>query len=310
MSIVSIIIVNWNTKELTARCVRSIYEKVAPEFEVIVVDNGSTDGSAEYIRRLFPDVRIFENQTNEGYARANNKGIKAAEGDPVILMNSDAAVLSKYPVGLIDKVFKEHPDIGIVGAKQLYPNGKIQSLGREFVSVKNLVKSQLLFAGAPVFIKDNGRKVIEVDYVDGAFFAIRRRVIDQTGLLNENYYMYAEDMEWCAAARDKGWRVAVLPDIEILHEHAASSLKRYREILVYNAVNICRFIAKRYGIAEAKKAYYVLMAGMLLRIPLSVLRPGKSKLALDYFIGFKRCYRLLAQLGHILKGKEYETGRD
>ncbi|MBN2410435.1 glycosyltransferase family 2 protein [candidate division KSB1 bacterium] len=310
MVFTSIIIVNWNTKELTARCLRSIYENVSPDFEIIVVDNGSTDGSAEFIRQQFPDVRLIENGENKGYARANNQGLKAAQGDPIVLMNSDAAVMSKDPVGIILKIFEDHPDIGIVGAKQLYPNGKIQSLGRQFVSVKNLVKSQLLFAAAPVFIKDSGRKMIEVDYVDGAFLAIRRQVIEKIGLLNENYYMYAEDMEWCASARDRGWKVTVLPEIEILHEHAASSLKRYRDILVYNAVNICRFIAKCEGTDEAKKAFYVLMAGMLLRIPLSLVRPGKSKLALDYLVGFKRCYGLLNHLGPILKGKEYETCGD
>lgn len=302
----SIIIVNWNTKALTERCIQSIYDTIQSGFEIIMVDNGSTDGSAPYIREKYPQVHILANSSNKGYACANNQGIRAAQGDLFLLMNSDTAILSPEPLERIRTFLHDNPAAGIIGAKLLYPNGKIQSCGREFISLKTLVKEQLLFRSALPKPMHAGVTALPVDYVDGAFLAIRRNVVDKIGLLNEAYYMYAEDMEWCFAARRAGWQIVVLPDIEILHEHAASSIKRFREILVHNAVNTCRFIAKTRGLQEARSSFYVLLAGMLLRIPISLFR--KRNLALDYYCGLKRCLSLLRALEPILTGKDYETG--
>jgi len=307
MADISIIIVNWNTRALTERCIQSIYNTISSGFEIILVDNGSTDGSVQHIRDKYPQALIIANQSNEGYARANNRGIRAAQGDIILLMNSDTALISPEPLERMRTFLHNNPAVGVIGAKLLYPDGRLQSCGREFISLKTLVKEQLFFRSALPKPMQAGVTALPVDYVDGAFLAIRRSVVDKIGLLNEAYYMYAEDMEWCYEARRAGWQIVVQPDIEILHEHAASSIKRFREILVHNAVNTCRFIAKTRGLPEARNGFYVLLAGMLLRIPISVFR--KRKLALDYYYGLKRCLSLLPDLKTILTGKDYETGR-
>ena len=302
------IVVSWNTAEMTLRCVQSIIDKEHSDHEIIVVDNHSSDDTCRLLRERYPHVRLIENESNEGYARANNKGIKAAKGDLIILMNSDAALISPEPVRQIQEYLENEPNCGIVGARQVFPDGRLQSLGREFISVKSLIKSQILFSSAPVWrsgkIPDHA---LAADYVDGAFLAIRRSVIDRIGLLNENYFMYAEDMEWCAAATAQGWTVRVLPKIEVLHEHAASSKKSFVNILVHNAVNQCRFLYKHYNMEKARQGFGILLVGMILRIPLSVIR--RNGLARDYYLGVKKCWALLPVLSSVLSGGVFEASR-
>lgn len=301
----SFIIVNWNTRDLTARCLSSIVEKnkEAP-VEIFVVDNASTDGSVEFIAQKFPAVKMICNEQNLGFAKANNQAIRRALGDLIILLNSDTELLSPEPAQRIHSFLQTHPKVGIVGAKLLLPNGQIQSLGREFVSLKTLIKTQLLFSSSPALsrsIAQSPQSFLHADYVDGAFLAIRRVVVDQIGLMNEQYFMYVEDMEWCASAHKAGWEVAVLPDIEVVHYHAASAVKDFPRILFVNAVNISRYIGHTNGWQQAKASFYVLMAGMLLRIPLSLFR--KRKLAVDYWRGFWKCFGLIGRLESVLKRK-------
>jgi len=270
--------------------------------EIFVVDNASTDGSVEFIVQKFPAVKMIRNEQNLGFAKANNQAIRQATGDLIILLNSDAELLSLEPIQRIHSFLQTHPKVGIVGAKLLLPNGQIQSVGREFISLRSLIKTQLLFSSAPVLSKKpGGDSFITADYVDGAFLAIRKAVIDQIGLMNEQYFMYVEDMEWCAAARKAGWEIAVLPDIEVMHYHAASAVKDFPRILFVNAVNISRYIGHTNGWQQAKASFYVLMAGMLLRIPVSLLR--KRKLAADYWRGFRKCFGLIGRLESVLKRK-------
>jgi GT2 family glycosyltransferase len=294
----SIIIVNWNTKELTAKCLQSIFDRISSNIEILLVDNASSDGSVEYLRQRFPDVTYIVNEENVGYARANNQAMKRARGDVFILLNSDTEILSPEPVEKIRTFFSQSPNVGIVGAKLYGSNGRILSLGREFMTVRSLVKSQIFFNNSPFFRKRIPISRQTVDYVDGAFLVIRRQVVDQIGFLNERYFMYAEDMEWCADAQDAGWRIAVLPDIEVLHHHAQSSKKVLRRILIHNALNISRFIAKRQGFAEAKRAFGVLAAGLFLRSIISLFR--KSTSAGDYWRAFVGCLKMSKELKVLL----------
>ncbi len=302
----SFIIVTWNTRDLTLRCIQSIYEQEANAFEILVVDNNSMDDTCEQIEQNYPDVHLIRNGENLGFAKANNQGIHAAKGDLIILMNSDTELLTRDSIGQLISFFNTNENAGIAGACLVFPDGKIQACGRRFVSVLTLIKDQLLFQDSPLFRKSNAPEAIQaVDYVDGAFLAIRKQVIEQIGLLNEHYFMYAEDMEWCAAAHDAGWGVYVIPELKVLHVHAASSKKSFRKILILNAVNQSRYLYKRYNMFNAICGYIVLILGMILRIPVNFAR--RNGLTPAYAKAVVTCFRLIPVFTKLVTGELDET---
>jgi GT2 family glycosyltransferase len=303
----SVIVVNWNTRELAAQCLRSIFEKnTTVPFETIVVDNGSTDGSADALEREFAGIRLVRNTENLGFAKANNQAMRIARGDVFVLVNSDTVLTSAEPLRRIRSFFDEHPDFGIAGAKLVLPNGRIQSLGRRLPSLGSLIRSQLFFSTAPPFRardREAVPAVIETECVDGAFLAIRGDVAARIGPMNEGYFMYAEDAEWCLAAGRAGFRIGVLSDVSVLHLHGRSALRDFAPILVHNAVNVSRFVNGTRGSTRAKGAFCVIALGMLLRIPINAVRDPRRAAA--YARGFARCCALLPRLGAIVRGKEH-----
>ncbi len=302
----SFIIVTWNTRDLTLCCIQSIYEQESNAFEILVVDNNSQDDTCEQIEQKYPDVHLIRNDENQGYAKANNQGVIAAKGDLIILMNSDTELLTKDTIGKVISFFDMNINAGIAGACLLYPDGKVQACGRRFVTVFTLIKDQLLFQDSPLFKKSSMSDTIQsVDYVDGAFLAIRKKVVERIGLLNENYFMYAEDMEWCAAAHDAGWGVYVIPGIKVLHVHAASSKKSFRKILILNAINQSRFLYKRYNMFNAICGYIVLIVGMFLRIPVNFAR--RNGLTTAYAQAVVKCLQLIPVFTKLVTGELDET---
>lgn len=294
----SIIIVNWNTRELTLNCIQSIYQidHASDKFEIILIDNASGDGSVDAIRGRFKDVQILENKENVGFARACNQGIKKASGDILLLVNSDILLKTDNTFKKISDLFNKNTEIGIIGAKLLFPDGTLQAAGRKFVSVWELMKMQLFFSTAPVFKKIKQRffpvkyRLFHLaDYVDGAFLAIRHQVIEEIGLLNENFYMYGEDMEWCARARQAGWKVAVHNEIEVIHFHAQSSKKDYIRMLFHNTKNNCQIIRRYHGKFQAKLAFYIYLKGMFLRIFIAFFRNRQQ--VSEYWHGLLNCWK-------------------
>ena len=299
----SIIIVSWNTRELTLHAIQSVYDQHESNVEIIVVDNASSDDTIKAVTARFPDVRIIANSENLGYAHANNQGMRQARGDYFVLLNSDAELKSMGLLHTIKSTFETHPKTGILGGTLRLTSGAIQAVGRQFLTFNRLVKQQLLFNSAPMF-KDKAvesDRLIFVDYVDGAFLAIPARVVQDIGFMRADFFMYGEDMEWCARASLFGWDVAVLPSLEILHHHAASSKQNFRRILVQNALNNCRFLADHEMLLRAKQAFIVYLGGMLLRVPLSILR--RNGLALDYWNAFRDCLKLQSRLKTELTGR-------
>ena len=296
----SIVIVNWNTRDLTIAAIASVYAVDDRYVEIIVVDNASQDDSAEAIRRQFPNVVLIQNDENLGFSKANNIGIRKARGEFIVLLNSDAEIKSKDALNKLEHTFRANKDVGILGGKLFRPNGSLESLGRSFLTLKELVKMQLFFRMAfPKNRKAEHYKLIYVDYVAVAFLAVRKTVIEEIGLLNEAFFMYGEDMEWCARAHDYGWRIAVMPEVEVMHHHAASSVKNFRKVLVENAINTCRFMWWKYGAHEAKVAFYIYLLGMAIRIPLSMIRC--NGLSCDYAFAFAQGLKILSNLQEKLR---------
>ena len=303
----SVIVVTWNTSELTTSCLRSIFDKNGGvPLDVIVVDNASTDSTRDEVARSFPGAHVIANERNVGFARAVNQALRVARGDPIVLVNSDTVLVSEGSLARIGAFLERNPRVGIVGVKLLSKNGRVQSLGRPFLSLKTLVASQIFFSSASAFARKSrpaaGAEAIAVDCVDGAFLAIRRDVVSRIGPMNERYFMFAEDTEWCLAARREGWEVAVLPEVEVLHLHGQSALKDFARALVVNAVSVSRFVGATRGAAEGRTAFCVIALGMLLRIPVNLVRDPARSLA--YAKGFRRCAAMLPRLGAIIEGDE------
>lgn len=232
----SIIIVNWNTKELLRKCIHSVYETTRnATFEVHVVDNGSSDGSTEMVKIEFPQVKLIENKQNEGFARANNKAIHRTKGRYVLLLNSDTVVLTQA----LDKMvtfMDAHRQAGVVGCKLVNKDGTLQLSAAWFPSVAtaffggNIVPKALgrllsmeRFPGQTYLTAKAHEEIRDVDWVFGACFMVRKAVIDDVGLLDENLFMYGEEIEWCMRIRKAGWKVMYFPGAKIVHYEGGST---------------------------------------------------------------------------------------
>jgi len=240
---VSVLIVNWNTKELLRRCLLSLFETGGPSLEVIVVDNASVDGSAEMVRREFPQVRLVANERNIGYAAANNQGAKLARGRYFLLLNPDTEVVG----GAIDKLvsFAEaRPEAGAVAPKLLYPDGRLQPSVRSFPTPAALLFSALsldklltirrspLAIHRPPFASVFGRyrmawfgydRVAEVDQPMASALLVRREAWEQVGGMDEAMPIFFNDVDFCWRLKKLGWRIYFLPDAVVIHHHGAST---------------------------------------------------------------------------------------
>lgn len=233
MADLSIIIVNWNTCELLTQCLQSVYASTDDlGFEVLVVDNASTDGSQEMVRRQYPEVDLIVNAENVGFVKANNQAIAHHQGRYVLLLNSDTQVLPNS-LGKAVQFMDEHPSAGIVGLRLLNPNGTFQAsytpfptLWREFLILSGLgrwlIRPTFPSRGPEI---EKGPQEIN-GYVEGAFLMVRREAVNQIGGLDERIFMYAEEVDWCYRFQQAGWEVWYLPHAPIIHYGGQSSKKR------------------------------------------------------------------------------------
>jgi GT2 family glycosyltransferase len=229
---VSVVIVNWNTKRLLLRCLESLCKvSSCVSTEIIVVDNGSEDGSAMAVREWFPETTLIENQENLGFAKANNKGIAAATGRYVCLVNSDVEVLDGCLEALC-KYMDENPSIGIAGPKILWPDGFLQDSCRKFPGLWNnfcetfylnrLLPHSSFFSGEHMMYMPHDR-ICKVDFLAGCFMMVRRSAFEEVGLLDEQFFIYAEEVDWCKRFRDARWDVVFFPHAAAIHVGRASS---------------------------------------------------------------------------------------
>jgi GT2 family glycosyltransferase len=254
---VSVIIINWNTRELLADCIQSVLSTAGQlEVELIVVDNASTDGSAAMVRQRFPLVQVISNPTNVGFARANNQGVTASRGRYVLLLNSDARLLPQALQSLVD-VLEHRPSVGLVGAQLRNPDGSFQAsyssfpgLWQEFLILSGLGRR---FRGRwyPSHGPQDSQAPAVVNYVEGACMLVRREAYQAVGGLDEDYFMYAEDVELCYALTKKGWPVYYEPAAQVIHLGGGSSQNRRPEREGDLYVSRVRFFKQHYGLAAA-----------------------------------------------------------
>ncbi len=230
----SIIIVNWNTRDLLLQCVRSIIgtAKIS-NFEIIVVDNNSSDDSCSAIQNAFPQIRLIKNELNLGFAKANNIGIRQSSGKYLALINSDIELLPDCLDSLYGYM-ESNPNVGIAAPKILNPDGTYQLTCRKFPSLWNdfvealmihsLVPGLKHFSGELINL-DHQKEPYVTDLVGGCFLFIRRQTLDSIGLLDEQFFFYGEDKDLCWRSWKAGWPIIYVPSATAIHYGGASSSK-------------------------------------------------------------------------------------
>ncbi|MBZ0299055.1 MAG: glycosyltransferase family 2 protein [Anaerolineae bacterium] len=249
----SIIIVNWNTHQLLSDCLGSIQATAEDiQVEVIVIDNGSTDGSQAVIREHYPAIRLIENTDNPGFAGANNQGMAQAQGRYFLLLNSDTLVKP----GTLQQAlqFMDHtPEAGMCGVKLLNPDGTFQAsyanfptLKAEFLTATGL-GPRLISPYYPSPRPQSSNQPHEVDWIAGAFMLLRREVYEALGGMDTSYWMYSEETDWCYHIKRAGYKIYYLPEAAIIHIGGASTRQRRPQMRVQLVTSKLRFFAKNYG---------------------------------------------------------------
>ncbi len=254
---VSVVMVNYNTLGLLRDSLGSLYRKHPNvSFEVWVVDNGSGDGSGQMVRERFPQVNLIQNRTNLGFAKAANKAIRKSRGEYVLLLNPDTSVLPNAIEELV-KFMDGHPEAGAAGAKLLYPDGTLQPTCRAFPRYSLLFfgRESLLTKLFPenrfsrrYLLRDlDYSRIQEVDFVAGAAMIVRRGILDEVGLFDEDFFLFAEDTDLCYRIKKKGWKVYFVPQALIVH-HLGASMKREKgKAIVQHNKSFYRFLCKHYS---------------------------------------------------------------
>lgn len=242
MDDLTIIIITHNDREYIKDCLKNVFDSVTRRtYRVIVVDNGSEDGTPSILRRLYENLHIIQNSENVGYAKANNQGITASRSRYVLLLNPDTRVPSNMIEDTIN-IMDSYADIGILGVKLVRPNETLDyACRRMFPNHLDYLFRGLglnkLFPKSHIFSRYNLTFLnpdipVDVEAVAGAFTLARRSAIDQVSGLDENFFIYGEDLDWCYRFRKAGWRVYYYPAIQVLH-HKGGTTSRYPQKMLY-----------------------------------------------------------------------------
>lgn len=237
----SIVILSFNTKDLTIRCIKSIadqYKKQLEkgEFEIIIVDNASTDGSVEAFQSASwrTKIKIIKNTENVGFSKGNNIGAKNAKGKYLFFLNSDTEILDDEFWGMIN-FLEENPQVGILGARLINIDGSNQKSVGKFYGLRNVFL--MLLGGERLgLLRFAPKDIVNTDWVSGAALMIRKDLFEKLNGFDEEIFMYMEDMELCFRAKKLGSLVGFYPKIKILHKERGSSNRRYAIVSIYKSL--------------------------------------------------------------------------
>lgn len=271
---VSVIIVNYNTRDVTSEAIASVLSHSGGlETEVIVVDNASQDGSVEALHTAFPQVTVVDTRHNGGYAWGNNVGLHRARGRYVLILNPDV-LLHETTLETALAYMETHPEVGILGAEVFLEDGSRQLTVFRFPSLRNLfwrllVPSQVIrkspLFGDQRYASRGYDHIMDVDVVAGCFMMLPRTVVDQVGMMNDHFFMYSEETEWCWRVRLAGYKVRYNPNVRITHYGAVSTGQTSPWKSVEIAKGHILFLCFTRGPATAWLATALMLIGELLR---------------------------------------------
>ena len=289
---VTAVVVSWNTRDLLADCLRSLraHAPAGRTLEVIVVDNGSRDGTGEMVRRGWPEARLIANPENLGYTRANNQAIRASRGRYLLLINADARLTPDCLRRLLQRIDAD-PRAGAVGPRLVYGDGSWQrwTAGRApslrtavnyFLFLERLLPGNPAFAG--IFLGRDVRASCRVDWVSSACMLVRRSALDEVGLLDERFFVYMDDVDLCRRLRDAGWRVWYCPEAEAIHLGGQSTLRQTGSVSPEALRSFNRYFALRHGARAAALLRVAEALGFALRtlayLVAAAVRGGEPRL--------------------------------
>ncbi len=270
---ISVVIVNYNVRDFLGNALTSLSKALDGfQSEIFVVDNGSDDGSVEFLRNNFPHLHLIANTTNAGFAKANNQALVHAKGKYLLLLNPDT-VIQEDTIKVLIQFFATHPHVGMAGCKILNPDGTLQlpcrrSFPTPWVAFTKVTGLSTLFPKSKLFARYNltfldPEQTYEVDAVSGSFMMLRREVYEKIGGLDETFFMYGEDLDWCFRVQQAGWKVYYVPTTSIIHYKGESTRRSDIDELkvFYNAMRL--FVHKHHqGSVLFEK---IIQAGIFLR---------------------------------------------
>jgi len=272
----SVVIPTHNTLDLTLEAVASVKAEAPPDTEIVVIDDGSSDGTFQALAERWPDVVVLRNEAPIGFSASANRGLSRAQGRILLLLNSDAALMPGSLAPLF-KAFEDDPGLGIGGAELRYPDGTPQWSGGAFPTLPWLFAltsgTAVLAAAIPFyrqFKKPGGQAKGPVQWVTGAAMAIRRQVWDDLGPLDEHYRFYGQDLDLCRKTGEAGWQVVLLPAFVVTHHHGATigagdgEAGFSRPELLW--ADLLRFVEINDGPLAARRARRVMLAGAQFRL--------------------------------------------
>jgi N-acetylglucosaminyl-diphospho-decaprenol L-rhamnosyltransferase len=234
----SVVTVSYNTRELLRGCLASVFSTLGTrlQHEVIVVDNASSDGSGAMVTDDYPQVRLLANAENVGFAAGSNQGIRASSGRYVILLNPDTATTTGALEAMVS-LMERRSEVGVVGPRLLYPDGTFQHSAFKFPTLPmifldffplnhRLINSRLN-GRYPLALYEKGHP-FPIDHPLGAALMVRRPVLEQVGLLDEGFFMYCEEIDWCLRIKSAGWEIVCDPGAEIVH-YVGRSTSQFRD---------------------------------------------------------------------------------
>jgi hypothetical protein len=275
----SILIVSWNTKEFLFPCIRAVSEKEGEiSREIIVVDNSSQDGSVSEVKQAFLSVHLIENERNLGFAKAVNQGLQKASGRYVLLLNPDTQVRNGAVQQLIS-FMDGHSDVGVAGAQLLNSDGSKQNSIANFPSLATelLNKSLLrrLFPKRFPGKERNYSEPFEVDSVIGACMMVRRVALEEVGLLDEDYFLFLEETDWCYRMKRAGWKIYHVPQAEVYHFQGKSAEAERKRAKVEYIRSRYHFFKKNRG----RFQWFILLVGLMIRLGVELLAMTLATLA-------------------------------
>ena len=271
---ISVVIVGWNARQYLELCLKSLYDATPRRsMEVLVVDNASSDGSSEMIKSQFPQVKLLRSEENLGFSRGNNLAIRQCQGRYIALVNPDVIVFPDCLDALAD-FLEQNPKVGDVGPRVLNPDMTMQSTCRRFPTLWNnfcsatglatKFKNSKFFAGEHMFYFPHDR-TLHVDVLVGCFSMIRREAFEQVGLLDENLFMYGDDVDWCRRASRAGWQVVFYPGARAIHDRGKITAPYPVRFAVAQQRSILYYWRKHHGFSGEMGIRSIMLFHHLLR---------------------------------------------
>jgi N-acetylglucosaminyl-diphospho-decaprenol L-rhamnosyltransferase len=262
----TVIIVSWNVRGLLRRCLESLV-LAHGTLEVIVVDNASSDGSPDMVRAEYPHVRLMTNDENRGFPAANNQGLDLSQGRSLLLLNPDTEIVGDALATMV-AYMDAHRDVGALGPQLRYPDGSLQPSRRRFPTVGTaLVESTVVQEWSKdnrilrrYYMSDTPDDAIQpVDWLVGACLLVRREAYEQAGGLDEGFFMYSEEMDWCRRLKTAGWEIVYLPTATVIHHEGKSSEQVVADRHIHFQSSKVRYFRKHHGPVQGEVVRWFLL---------------------------------------------------